>query len=64
MADDGDLEAKFIANGKAYGYDGEDLRKYVEARLHDAMSREERSSQRDKVKLEEKIRELEDTIIE
>ena len=37
------LEASFIANGKAYRYDGDKLRKYVEERLAEVVARDERA---------------------
>ena len=40
------LEASFIANGKAYGLEGPELRDYVEKRLEDAKERDSRAEAR------------------
>ena len=55
------LEASFIANGKAYGYDGDKLREYVEERLAEAVARDERAQKREleKREVEESKREEE-----
>ena len=60
----GELEAKFIDNGKSYGFEGAELHTYVEARLKEVEDREERKSSRDRGKLEEIIRKLESRVEE
>ena len=46
------LVASFIANGKAYGYDGDKLREYVEERLAEVVARDERAQKREMEKRE------------
>ena len=46
------LEASFIVNGKAYGYDGDKLREYVEERLAEVVARDERAQKREMEKRE------------
>ena len=48
----GKLEASFIANGKAYGCDGDKLREYVEERLAEVVARDERPQTREMEKRE------------
>ena len=60
----GELEAKSIGNGKVYGFEGAELRTYVEARLKEVKDRKERQSSEDRSKLVETIRKLEDKVAE
>ena len=61
----GDLEAKFIENGHVYGFLDAELRTYAEERLKEVEDREERKkATRDRAKLEETIRQLEDRVVE
>ena len=48
----GELEAKFIANGKSYGYSKDALRSYVELRLADVEARRTRKEEQVKIKQE------------
>ena len=46
------LETSFITNGKAFGYDGDKLREYVEERLAEAVAHDERAQKREMEKRE------------